>query len=232
MHDSISASPRENLVHRDDEDAYILRTTPRTPTADDDFRPSRTDDGTIEKGLHVLIAIIAACEIGFWVVLAAGLAARYLLRLRRTGAVLLLCVPLVDLVLLVATAIDLRGGATAGFAHGLAAAYIGYSVAFGHSMVRWADQRFAHRFAGGPPPRRKPGHGRTRTRYEWREFGKAAVATAIACGLLLAMIAWVGDPDRTEALLGWLARLGTVLAIWSLWPITHTLWPSKPSTHA
>ncbi|MFC4049551.1 hypothetical protein ACFOY4_07650 [Actinomadura syzygii] len=176
----------------------------------------------------MLIAVIAGCEIGFWVVLAAGLAARYPLRLRRTGAALLLCVPLVDLVLLVATAADLRGGATAGFAHGLAAAYLGYSVAFGHGMVRWADERFAHRFAGGPPPRGKPGYGAARTRYEWREFGKAVLATAIGCALLLAMIAWVGDADRTEALLGWTARLGLVLAIWSLWPITHTLWPAKP----
>ncbi|MEU6752248.1 hypothetical protein ABZ914_39035 [Spirillospora sp. NPDC046719] len=176
----------------------------------------------------MLVGIIAACEIGFWVVLAAGLVARYPLRMRRTGAALLLGVPLVDLVLLAATVADLRGGATAGFAHGLAAAYLGYSVAFGHGMVRWADERFAHRFAGGPPPRRKPRYGRARARYEWVEFGKAAVATGIGCALLLAMIALVGDPGRTAALTGWTARLGLVLAIWSLWPITHTLWPSKP----
>jgi hypothetical protein len=176
----------------------------------------------------VLVAVIAGCEIGFWVVLAAGLTARYPLRMRRTGAALLLGVPLVDLVLLAATVIDLRGGATAGFAHGLAAAYLGYSVAFGHSMVRWADERFAHRFAGGPPPARKPKYGWARTRYEWREFGKAAVATAVGCGLLLAMIALVGDSGRTAALTGWTARLGLVLAVWSLWPITHTLWPSRP----
>ncbi|MFI0479917.1 hypothetical protein [Actinomadura sp. 9N215] len=176
----------------------------------------------------MLIAIIGACEVGFWVVLAAGLVARYPLRLRRTGAALLICVPLVDVVLLAATAIDLRGGGTAGFAHGLAAAYIGYSVAFGHSMVRWADERFAHRFAGGPPPRRKPKYGGARVRYEWREFGKAVAATAVGCGILLALIAWVGDAGRTEALNGWLARLGMVLAVWSLWPITHTLWPAKP----
>ncbi|MEV4676860.1 hypothetical protein AB0K34_34855 [Actinomadura sp. NPDC049382] len=130
--------------------------------------------------------------------------------------------------LLAATAIDLHGGATAGTGHGLAAAYLGYSVAFGHSMVRWADERFAHRFAGGPPPRGKPKYGAARVRYEWREFGKAALATAIACGLLGAMIVLVDDPDRTQALLAWLARLGGVLAIWSLWPITHTLWPAKP----
>ena len=96
-------------------------------------------------------------------------------------------------------------------------------------MIRWADQRFAHRFAGGPPPWRPPKGGRARARYEWREFGKAALAWAISVGLLLAAIAIVGDAERTEALLGWIARLSGILAIWSLWPITHTLWPGKPA---
>ena len=48
----------------------------------------------------MIIAAIVACEVGFWVVLAAGLLARYALRLPRLGGFLLLCVPLVDLALL------------------------------------------------------------------------------------------------------------------------------------
>ena len=43
-------------------------------------------------------------------------------------------VPLLDLVLLAATVLDLRAGSTATFVHGLAAAYIGFSVAFGRSI--------------------------------------------------------------------------------------------------
>ncbi|RAY13922.1 hypothetical protein DPM19_16600 [Actinomadura craniellae] len=176
----------------------------------------------------MLLAVIVGCEIGFWVVLLAGLAARYLLRWRRTSNVLLVCVPLVDLVLLAASVIDLRGGTTAGFAHGLAAAYIGFSVAFGHSVITWADARFAHRFAGGPVPPRPPKYGMARARYEWREFGKAAIAWAVSCALLLGAIAMVGDGDRTEALNWWLVRLSVVLGIWSLWPITYTIWPKRP----
>jgi hypothetical protein len=177
----------------------------------------------------MLIAIIVACEIGFWVVLGAGLVARYVLERRRLSVVLLTLVPFVDLVLLVATVIDLSQGATADFSHGLAAAYIGFSVAFGHSMIRWADQRFAHRFAGGPEPWKPPREGWANVRYEWREFGKAAIAWAVSCALLLAAIAIVGDANRTEALEGWIARLSMILAIWSLWPITHTIWPSRQS---
>src|SRR5918999_3853881 len=145
----------------------------------------------------MLLAVIIAAQIGFWVLLAAGLIARYPLDRRKLGAILLASVPAVDLVLLVATVIDLSNGATAGFTHGLAAAYIGFSVAFGHSVIGWADQRFAHRFAGGPPPWKPPRGGRGRARYEWREFGKAAIAWSVSAVLLLAAIAIVGDANRT-----------------------------------
>lgn len=162
----------------------------------------------------MLLAVIVGCEIGFWVVLGAGLGARYLLRLRRLGAALLLCVPLVDLVLLVATVLDLRRGAVANVTHGLAAAYIGFSLAFGHSMVRWADQRFAHYFAGGPPPWRPPKRGPERVRYEWREWGKAVVAWSVSCLLLGLAVLVVGDATRTAALVEWMGRLTMVVVIW------------------
>ncbi len=77
----------------------------------------------------MIYAIIVACEVGFWLVLLAGLAARYGLRRPRLGGALLVYVPLVDLVLLVASVLDLRHGGQAGLAHGLAAVYVGVSVA-------------------------------------------------------------------------------------------------------
>lgn len=176
----------------------------------------------------MLVTVIVACEIGFWVVLAAGLISRYLAGRPRLGAALLLCVPIVDLVLLIATVVDLRSGATANFTHGLAAAYLGFSVAFGHSTVRWADSRFAHRFAGGPSPLRPPKYGRERVRYEWREFAKACVAWAVSCALLLAGIVLVGDAARTAALSAWLGRLTVVLLIWFVgWPLWVTLRPPQ-----
>ena len=55
-----------------------------------------------------------------------------------TSSVLLLCVPLIDVVLLAATVLDLQRGASASFAHGLAAAYIGFTVAFGGVTIQWA----------------------------------------------------------------------------------------------
>ncbi|MDO3701815.1 hypothetical protein Q3W71_08995 [Micromonospora sp. C28SCA-DRY-2] len=176
----------------------------------------------------MLVAVIVACEIGFWVVLGAGLLARYPLRRPRLGAALLVCVPLVDLVLLAATAVDLRRGATADVTHGLAAAYLGFSVAFGHSMVRWADQRFAHRFAGGPPPVKPPRAGWARTRYEWREWGKGLVGWAIACGLLGAAILWVDDAERTRELANWIGKLTLAIVIWLVaFPLWETIFPRR-----
>ena len=163
----------------------------------------------------MLVAAIVACEVGFWVVLALGLGARYLLRWRRTGAVLLAAVPVVDLALLAFTVVDLRRGGEPGTAHGLAAVYLGFSVAFGHSLVRWADVRVAHRWAGGPPPQPKPAGGTAaRARKEWQDFGRAAAAVAISSVLLLGAAALVGDRADTAPLLAWIARLGVVLAIW------------------
>lgn len=175
----------------------------------------------------MLVGVIAAGEIGFWVLLLGGLALRYLARAPRAGMAVLIGVPLVDLVLLVVTVVDLRSGATAGTAHGLAAVYIGFSVAFGHGIIRWADQRFAHRFAGGPPPVKPPKYGRGRARYEWREWGKAVVAAGIAAGLLLGMAALVGHPERTSALVGWLPLLGKIVGIWLLFPVAATVWPRR-----
>ncbi|MEU5944477.1 hypothetical protein ABZ793_02830 [Micromonospora sp. NPDC047465] len=176
----------------------------------------------------MLLGVIVACEIGFWVVLAAGLVARYPLRRPRLGAALLVCVPLVDLVLLAASALDLRRGAIADVTHGLAAAYLGFSVAFGHSMVRWADQRFAYRFASGPPPVKPPRHGWARTRHEWREWGKGLLGWAIACALLGAAIVWVDDAERTRELTNWIGRLSLAIVIWLVaFPVWETIFPRR-----
>ncbi|MEU5692197.1 hypothetical protein [Actinosynnema sp. NPDC020468] len=170
-----------------------------------------------------MVVVIVACEIGFWVVLGAGLAARYGLRRPGPGAVLLWCAPLVDVVLLVATAVDLRSGGTATAAHGLAAVYLGVSAAFGHGVLRRADEWVAHRFAGGPPPRKPPRAGPAKVRYEWREWGRFALAWAISCGVVALVTVVVGDPERTRALWGQVHGMTVVGVVWLLgWPVYHS----------
>lgn len=179
----------------------------------------------------MLLPFIVGCEIAFWVFLLAGLAVRYLARRPRPGALLLALVPAIDLFLLGATFIHLRSGAVADVTDGLAAAYIGFSVAFGPGLVRRMDARFAYRFAHGPKPPRPPRYGRERTSHEWQEFRKALVAWGISSALLLGGFVIVGDGQRGAALLAWIARLTLVLSIWLIWPVSYTLWPSKPNAN-
>ncbi|MFB9803008.1 hypothetical protein ACFFN5_21045, partial [Streptomonospora salina] len=98
----------------------------------------------------MIVGLILACEALFWIFAAGGLAARYVLRRSRLSSALLVSVPLVDLVLLAVIAVHLALGGTADSSHGLGALYLGFTVAYGSSVVGWLDVRFAHRFAGGP----------------------------------------------------------------------------------
>jgi hypothetical protein len=148
--------------------------------------------------------------------------------LRRTSALLLVCVPLIDVVLLAATVVDLRRGATPEIGHGLAAAYIGFTVAFGHTTIRWADERFAHRFAGGPPPRRPDRSGWAGVRYEWKLFGQAVLGWLVACALLGGGYLLVDDPDRARPLLDWVGRLAVIVVFWFIFgPLFEMVFPSR-----
>ncbi len=172
-------------------------------------------------------AFIVACEVGFWVFVVSGLAVRYLAGRRWLGAALLAMTPVVDLALIVATVVDLRAGAPVGFFHGLAAVYVGVSVAFGHRMIRWADERFAYRFAGGPLPQGPPKYGREHARYERGGWYRHLLAWCIGSALLAGMAWFVGDPDATGALLGEAALWAFIVAIDFFWSFSYTLWPRK-----
>jgi hypothetical protein len=176
----------------------------------------------------LLIALIIAAEIAFWLILLAGLVTRYALRRPRLGTALLVATPFVDLVLLAATTIDLHRGADAALAHALAAVYIGVSVAWGHRMVGWADARFAHRFAGGPPPERPPRTGPRHAARERREWLRHLVAWTTGTSLLGLGVLLVGDLDRTRALVNVVVLWTLVLAIDFLISFSYTLWPRRP----
>ncbi|MGW0611301.1 hypothetical protein [Streptomyces sp. NPDC002788] len=175
----------------------------------------------------MIVALIAACEIGFWVLLAAGLAFRYLLRMPRTGLALLLCEPLLEVVLLVATALDLKNGADPNWAHGLAALYIGYTVGHGHRTVKWLDGHAAHRFGGAPPPVRPPRHGMARARHEGKVWTGTLIGAAVATGLLQLAIGYVDDPSRVTSLESWRYVAWRAAGIHGLIALSYWIWPRK-----
>ena len=118
----------------------------------------------------MIVALIIACEVGFWVLLAAR-PGRPLPAEDGAGpsVVLLLCEPLLELVLFVVTAIDLKNGAEPGWEHGLAALYIGFTVGL-RPLHDQAGSTATPPTAsgGGPPPPKPPRYGMARARHEGR----------------------------------------------------------------
>ncbi|MER7480009.1 hypothetical protein ABTX60_20650 [Streptomyces sp. NPDC126510] len=175
----------------------------------------------------MIVALIAACEIGFWVLLAAGLSVRYLLRMPRTGLALLLCEPLLEVVLLVATALDLKNGAEPNWTHGLAALYIGYTVGHGHRTVKWLDGHAAHRLGGAPKPIGPPRYGMARARYEGRVWLGTLVGAVVATVLLQLAIWYVDDPGRVTSLESWRYVAWRAAGIHGLIALSYLIWPRK-----
>ncbi|PKW10098.1 hypothetical protein SAMN05428944_2724 [Streptomyces sp. 1222.5] len=179
----------------------------------------------------MLVGLIIACEVAFWVLLAAGLLFRYGLRMPRTGLALLLCEPLLEVVLFAVTAVDLRNGAEPDWRHGLAAVYIGFTVGLGHSTVKWADARVAHLFAGGPPPVRPPKYGTARAVHEWKVAGRWILACAVALALLEAAVRYVGGDGDTGSLRAWQTRMLWVIGINLVVAASYTLFPGRRPEH-
>ncbi|MGX1914363.1 hypothetical protein ACWIID_36925 [Streptomyces phaeochromogenes] len=175
----------------------------------------------------MIVALIIACEVGFWVLLAAGLAVRYLLKMRCTSVVLLLCEPILEVVLFVVTAIDLKRGAEPSWEHGLAALYIGFTVAYGHYTIRWLDGHASHRIAGGPHPPKPPRYGMARARHEGRIWARTVVAAAVACALLQGAVLYVGDAGDVSSLRSFQGAALRAAGIHGLIALTYLIWPRK-----
>ncbi|MGW4892134.1 hypothetical protein ACWEQL_07680 [Kitasatospora sp. NPDC004240] len=174
----------------------------------------------------MIVTLILAAEVAFWVILGLGLAARYLLRWRRTSTVLLIGLPVTDLVLFLLTFLDLRGGASASWTHAVAASYLGFSIGYGPSVVRWADARFLHRFAGGPKPLPAPKYGPERTRYEWLICRRTVISAAITLSLITVLKLFT-DATGTEAFTEWYWRLGLAAGINVIVAACYSIWPKE-----
>ncbi|SIT87416.1 hypothetical protein [Edaphobacillus lindanitolerans] len=179
--------------------------------------------------MSLIAWLIIGVEIGFWVFIAAGLTVRYLFGKERAGFLLLAMTPVLDLILLIATTYDLLNGATATQAHGIAAIYLGVSLAYGRRMIRWADERFRHYIVReGPRPAKLYGYAHARDSLKGSLLH--VLAWMIGGGYLIAIIFLVDDAARTEALQQilklWTLIAGIDLAI----SLSYFIWPRKAKT--
>ncbi|WP_306459228.1 hypothetical protein [Paenibacillus sp. E222] len=176
---------------------------------------------------HLIAYFIIGCEIAFWVFVATGLSVRYLLGMKRTGIALLMATPVVDVLLMVATVMDLQRGATASMVHGIAAIYIGVSIAYGHQMIAWADRYFLYWLKGGDNPRSSKVYGSEHASRERVGWLRHLLAWCIGSMFLLAMIWWIGDTERTAAFSNLIRVWGIILGIDFIISFSYSLWPRK-----
>ncbi len=177
-------------------------------------------------GLNFIAWMIVGCEIAFWIVILLGLTTRYIAKKEKMGFFLLALTPVIDLILLLVTGIDLYNGTKATTVHGIAAIYIGVSLAFGKSMIKWADEHFLYYVMkqGQKPIKR---FGREHANHGLKGWFQHLVAYGIGAGLLGALIYLLNDSQQTEALSGILRIWSLVLAIDLCITISYFIWPKK-----
>lgn len=175
----------------------------------------------------MLIGLIVFCEVMFWVFIVSGLFVRYALKKKKLGMVLLALSPVVDVVLLGATAVDLHGGGEAAFAHALAAIYLGVSLVFGKKMVAWADAWFSYRFADGPRPPKKPKAGKAHAALERLGWLRHLAAYAIGCVIMGVLMVISSSQQASEVFFGTMGTWGIILLVDFAISFSYTLFPRK-----
>ena len=176
--------------------------------------------------MNYIVWMIVACEIGFWVVIVLGLFSRYVLKKNKLGLFLLALTPVIDLILLLTTSLDLYRGATATIAHAIAAVYIGVSIASGKSMIKWADERFRYYVTKeGPAPIKL--FEMEYAVHNLKGWGKHVLSYLIGAGLLVGVIFFINDSSRTEAMFEVLKVWTLVLGIDFIITISNFIWPKK-----
>lgn len=176
--------------------------------------------------MNFIAWMIVGCEIMFWIVIILGLVTRYLFKLKKVGIVLLACTPLIDIVLLIITGVDLYNGAIATKAHAIAAVYVGVSIGFGKSMIKWADERFLYYIKReGPKPVRL--YGVEYAIHYLKGFGKHLLSFLIGASLLVSVIYFINNASQTQALLDILKLWGIILGIDFIFSISYFIWPKE-----
>ncbi|MER1998988.1 MAG: hypothetical protein ABS882_04365 [Lysinibacillus sp.] len=176
--------------------------------------------------MNYIAWMIVACEIGFWVVILLGLFSRYVLKKNKLGLFFLALSPVIDLMLLITTSVDLYRGATATIAHAIAAVYIGVSIAYGKSMIKWADESFRYYvIKEGPTPIKL--FGMEYAVHNLKAWAKHVLSYVIGAGLLVGVIFLINDSSRTEAMVEVLKVWTLVLGIDLAFTISNFIWPKE-----
>lgn len=134
--------------------------------------------------MNIIFVAIIIGEVAFWIFLLLGLLLRYKWGSQKLSILLLASTPIIDVFLLVFTYLDLSNGTKPHFFHGLSAAYIGFSIMYGHRTIRWADKWAAYKWSSGIRPVKKKLSGQENIRYQWKEFFRFTTCMAMVSALI------------------------------------------------
>ncbi len=175
-----------------------------------------------------MVKWIIAAEVAFWIAIIAGLFARYVLKRKKVSILLFLLTPIIDLALIALTIVDLRNGATATVSHGLAAIYIGVSIAYGKSMIAWADNKFQTWFLKKSSPKNTL-VGLEKGIYELKMFARHIIAFVIGSAIFWFIITFIGS-SSTDAITGVWKTWSLVLLIDGIISLSYLIFPKKPAS--
>ncbi|WP_152657995.1 2TM domain-containing protein [Oceanobacillus sp. CFH 90083] len=134
-----------------------------------------------------------------------------------------------DLVLLIVTVFDLKNGTVATAIHGIAAVYVGVSIAFGHRMIQWADGHFNYWFGNGKKPV-KIKYGKEHARKEREAWYRHLLSLLIGGGILISIIFYINNSPQTEALMHIMLLWSLIVVIDFVISFSYTLFPKKQKT--
>lgn len=174
----------------------------------------------------MLTFFIILAEISFWIFILLGLMTRYIIKQGKLSIWFFGATPLIDFTLLILTIFDLKNGADATMAHGIAAIYIGVSIAYGKQMIKWADIKFQYYFLKIDNRPAKL-YGMERGKKEIRDFFKHLIAYLIGGTFLWGMIYFLGNKTNTENLMNTWRIWSTILGIDFIISISYLLFPTK-----
>ncbi|MGK9044328.1 hypothetical protein [Mammaliicoccus vitulinus] len=180
--------------------------------------------------MNLIVWLIICCEIAFWVVILLGLVTRYILKQKTLGLFFLALTPVIDLILLITTSVDLINGATAEIPHAIAAVYVAVSLVFGKSMIKRADDRFRYYVIKEGPKPYKP-VGLAYAKNYAKSWLKHLLSYFIGTGILHLIIYFIHDKNRTEAMDGVIDVWTIVIIIDLIICISYFVWPPKEKKH-
>lgn len=166
-------------------------------------------------GVEMLIlTLIIICEILFWVFAILGVFFRSIIKNAKLGNFFLILIPIDDLLLIIFNIVSLLMGEPFSYSHSLSGIYLGVTIAFGKTIIKWLDNKMNRVKTN----KKKDYH------YEMFHLKKwllAVLIYLIVMGVFYMILTMTGESHNTfEALPGF-------IIVTVIWYVTGPLWVKK-----